>query len=216
MLAIASSCSAPPAATEPTPSPSPRPAPFLTCPTDTIRRGYAPPLSTQLWCERADRTLHGPWITWYDSGQMKTRGGYDRGQKTGLWERWHETGRIAERGRYQQGQPVGPQKRWNQHGQRLVLLTVCVRHTPSGFVVPRSRVTVLDVGARRSHSRTTDHDGIAAFDLTSGAYRVLALDGSTPVEVEAAPVSDSPPPTVILEIERPLFRPRIGTHCPDP
>ncbi len=40
----------------------------------------------------------GTWIYWYDNGQVRERGAYDRGRRRGLWTQWYPNGQKRAEG----------------------------------------------------------------------------------------------------------------------
>ena len=40
----------------------------------------------------------GVWIYWYDNGQVRERGAYDRGRRTGHWTQWYPNGQKRSEG----------------------------------------------------------------------------------------------------------------------
>jgi hypothetical protein len=94
------------------------------CPAGT-RRGSADHIE---WCEverewktvgGQDAVKHGPWRVWWETGGLRQRGEYVRGQPDGEWTTWHPSGRMAERGRYVRGQREGTWSSWNAAGAPL-------------------------------------------------------------------------------------------------
>jgi len=46
---------------------------------------------------------HGDWITYYQSGQLLSKGKYIDGLREGVWETYNENGTIYETGKYIKG-----------------------------------------------------------------------------------------------------------------
>lgn len=59
----------------------------------------------------------GELSVWYESGQRRSRGTWQRGQKHGLFEHWHENGKPAKRVVYDRGLADGPYVEWNERGE---------------------------------------------------------------------------------------------------
>ncbi len=55
-----------------------------------------------------EKQMHGEFVTYYDNGQISTKGRYNRGKLDGLYESWYKTGELASSGEYSQGKQVGP------------------------------------------------------------------------------------------------------------
>jgi hypothetical protein len=107
-----------------------RPAPLdaFVCPPGT-RHGSADHIE---WCELErewkavggqDAVKHGPWRISSDTGGLRQRGEFARGQPHGEWTTWHSSGRMAERGQYVEGRRDGLWLRWNAAGQPLPRLS---------------------------------------------------------------------------------------------
>ena len=59
----------------------------------------------------------GKYISYYENGQIKEKGNYQKGNKTGLWKQWHLNGQIASSGKHEGWKKVGPWKLWYDNGQ---------------------------------------------------------------------------------------------------
>lgn len=56
---------------------------------------------------------NGPWVTWYENGNPKSRGSYTLGVKEGLWTTFHPDGGQAAEGHYVQGLEQGSWQFWD-------------------------------------------------------------------------------------------------------
>lgn len=61
----------------------------------------------------------GALTVWYESGQLRSQGTWQRGQKHGLFEHWHENGNPAKRVVYDRGLADGPYVEWNERGEMV-------------------------------------------------------------------------------------------------
>jgi antitoxin component YwqK of YwqJK toxin-antitoxin module len=52
---------------------------------------------------------HGPYISYYDNGQIKYRGYYNKAKKNGLWQSFRKNSQIISKGNYKNGLKEG---RW--------------------------------------------------------------------------------------------------------
>jgi antitoxin component YwqK of YwqJK toxin-antitoxin module len=50
----------------------------------------------------------GPWIHYWDNGQLSWKGTYKDGKKEGLWITYFTTGQLLSKGTYKDGKEVGP------------------------------------------------------------------------------------------------------------
>ncbi len=41
---------------------------------------------------------NGVWVYWYDNGQVRERGSYDRGRREGFWTQWYPNGQKRAEG----------------------------------------------------------------------------------------------------------------------
>jgi len=48
------------------------------------------------WSENnyVEGVFHGPYLVWYENGQLRIKGQYDMGKKVGLWELYDESGKV--------------------------------------------------------------------------------------------------------------------------
>jgi hypothetical protein len=50
----------------------------------------------------------GPWVTYFDSGQLKVKGTYKDGKRDGLWVSYHDNGQLFQKGSYKDDNADGP------------------------------------------------------------------------------------------------------------
>lgn len=84
---------------------------------------------------------HGPWVSWYSTGQKQLEGeyrndvqvgrftwwypngqkaiegSYDNGKQYGEWSWWHSNGQKSTQGEYADGNPIGRWLWWNEDGK---------------------------------------------------------------------------------------------------
>ena len=111
------------------------------CPDGALHKGASPPDGGRIWCEDSSAALHGPMTAWHDSGELKVRGRYDSGKKSGkwlyffedglprasgqflrgrmegLWTWWFSNGRSSEEGELLEGLEEGPWVFWHRNGR---------------------------------------------------------------------------------------------------
>ncbi len=63
---------------------------------------------------------HGPWASWYASGQKQIEGEYQNDAHVGKFTWWHENGQRALEGIYDQGKQNGKWVWWYKNGQKSV------------------------------------------------------------------------------------------------
>jgi antitoxin component YwqK of YwqJK toxin-antitoxin module len=70
-----------------------------------------------------DGKLHGPYISWYKSGQKKKEGMFFNAdpyfalKKDGIWTEWYENGQMKLQWTYKDGVKHGPSKWWDKNGK---------------------------------------------------------------------------------------------------
>lgn len=67
-----------------------------------------------------DRTQHGPALAWHASGQLKMKGQYRNGKRTGAFTWWHPNGQKQLEGTYRDGLKSGTWTWWHENGLRAV------------------------------------------------------------------------------------------------
>jgi len=48
---------------------------------------------------------HGPYLSWFDNGQVEMSGSYNEGNKDGIWNYWLKDGSIKEQKVYSLKKP---------------------------------------------------------------------------------------------------------------
>ena len=66
---------------------------------------------------------HGPYVVYYENGQVKLRGAHERGVASGLFESWHANGEKAVAGWYENGAQHGKWSWWHPNGMRQSIAT---------------------------------------------------------------------------------------------
>ena len=88
------------------------------CPSGAVIKGMAPPMGTEVWCEKPDGTKHGRWTWWYGEGRPLSDGALDaEGKPNGPWIAWHESGKRKMQGRYVAGMKDGRWTMWHENGE---------------------------------------------------------------------------------------------------
>ena len=65
----------------------------------------------------------GPWVSYYDNGQLSWKGDYKNGIFDGHWVRYWENGELWTKGDYKNGKNVGPWVVYNADGTVIKKLT---------------------------------------------------------------------------------------------
>ncbi|NIP85292.1 MAG: hypothetical protein GTO03_06935 [Planctomycetales bacterium] len=83
--------------------------------------------------KRGEDEKHGPWRTWYPSGQLQVQANYHHNRPSGEmpWSWWYENGQRAVEGPYVEGQQQGTWTWWHPNGQKK-LAGSYVSGEPSG------------------------------------------------------------------------------------
>ena len=50
----------------------------------------------------------GPWVEYYDSGQLFSKGTFKNGNQDGPWVHYYENGQLESKGTYKNGKKHGP------------------------------------------------------------------------------------------------------------
>ena len=59
---------------------------------------------------------HGPWVEYYENGQLLSKGTYKDGKKEGPWVHYHDNGQLWKKGTYKYGKEEGPWVSYNKDG----------------------------------------------------------------------------------------------------
>jgi len=68
------------------------------------------------WCELPDGRKDGPYVEWWDHGQMRLRGQYQDGGRTGTWITWSRRGKCAREVEFWEGDVHGKARFWYSSG----------------------------------------------------------------------------------------------------
>ena len=60
---------------------------------------------------------HGPWVGYWDNGQLSSKGTYKNGKEEGPWVRYHKNGQLRYKGTYKNGNREGPWVSYYKNGQ---------------------------------------------------------------------------------------------------
>ena len=63
----------------------------------------------------------GPWISYYDDGQLWFNSIWKDGKKNGPWVSYHDNGQLGSKGTYKDGKEVGPWVRYWSDGSEMVV-----------------------------------------------------------------------------------------------
>ena len=55
-----------------------------------------------------DGKKDGPWVMYFDSGQLEYKGTYNNGKKEGPWVSYWDNGQLLSKGTYKNGKKEGP------------------------------------------------------------------------------------------------------------
>ncbi|MBT8493569.1 MAG: hypothetical protein KJO07_10965, partial [Deltaproteobacteria bacterium] len=73
--------------------------------------------ATATWCELPDGRKHGPYIEWWSRGQMRMRGQYQFGGRTGTWLSFSSRGIRTREIEFWEGDIHGKAAFWYDNGQ---------------------------------------------------------------------------------------------------
>ncbi len=63
---------------------------------------------------------HGPWTSWFPSGQMQLQGAYEHDLQVGKFTWWHSNGQRALEGTFDRGKQDGDWTWWHANGQKSI------------------------------------------------------------------------------------------------
>lgn len=63
---------------------------------------------------------HGPWTSWFPSGQMQLQGAYEHDLQVGKFTWWHSNGQRALEGTFDRGKQDGGWTWWHANGQKSI------------------------------------------------------------------------------------------------
>jgi hypothetical protein len=67
-----------------------------------------------------DGKKHGPWVYYYDNGQLMWKGTYKVGKKDGPWIYYHLNGQLWFKGTFKNGKKDGPYVEYHDNGHLTV------------------------------------------------------------------------------------------------
>jgi hypothetical protein len=70
-----------------------------------------------------DGKEHGPWVTYWDNGQLRTKGTYKDEKRDGPWVTYWFNGQLRTKGTYKDGKRDGPWVRYWDNGTVWSALT---------------------------------------------------------------------------------------------
>ena len=59
----------------------------------------------------------GPWVSYYDNGQLWSKGTFKDGKKNGHWVHYHDNGQLMEQGIFSDDKTQGPWVQYHKNGQ---------------------------------------------------------------------------------------------------
>ena len=66
--------------------------------------------------ELKDGKREGPWVYYYDNGQLDNKGVYENGRKEGPWVSYWSNGQLSYKGVFKNGRKEGPWVSYNKDG----------------------------------------------------------------------------------------------------
>ncbi len=68
-------------------------------------------------CVEPGGGLHGPAVSWYPSGGLRSRDSWEHGKKSGTWQVFDEQGTLREEKTFERGSLNGPSTYWHANGK---------------------------------------------------------------------------------------------------
>ena len=59
----------------------------------------------------------GPWVSYFENGQLWDKGDYKNGKEEGPWVAYYDNGQLYLKGEYKNGKKEGPWESYNDDGQ---------------------------------------------------------------------------------------------------
>jgi antitoxin component YwqK of YwqJK toxin-antitoxin module len=59
----------------------------------------------------------GPWLSYYENGQLSTKGAFKNGEQEGPWLSYYENGQLSTKGAFKNGEQEGPWLSYYENGQ---------------------------------------------------------------------------------------------------
>jgi antitoxin component YwqK of YwqJK toxin-antitoxin module len=63
-----------------------------------------------------DSKMDGAWFRYHNNGRLETKGTYKDGKRVGLWVTYHQNGRLSGKGTYKNRKKEGPWVNYNEDG----------------------------------------------------------------------------------------------------
>ena len=164
------------------------------CPKDAQRVGSAPPQGTATWCEKADGTRHGPFLSWYANGQERERGTYTDGSPTGKWNRFSQDGRYRVGTVEPAIQEIGSQK--------FRMIRIDPGKTAIGT---RDRHYDFDKDHTRHHVEITKAFLLGATEVTQGLWEEVTGENPTASRCPGAGIGEHLPVACVSFVEAARF-----------
>ena len=89
----------------------------VTCPPDHRERGKQPPAGHEWQCLDKSGLADGPWLTWYDNGQLMSERQMKNGKEHGRQRSWWPNGQLMMEGISYEGSRYKGFKYWSINGE---------------------------------------------------------------------------------------------------
>lgn len=174
---------------------SPNDVPAARCPPGTTPHYQRGNGMIATWCELEDGRKHGPYLEWWSRSQMRMRGQYQFGGRTGTWLSWSQTGKKlrdiefwegAVHGRaryfYENGGlwKAGEYRRNQEHGQWTWFHEGAGKWMEGGFIAGKKH------GIWKQWARDGSLLGECSFDRGTGTEVVRFESGLVQSKVDYA------------------------------
>lgn len=98
-----------------------QPQPATTCPKGDHAIGQRPPAGHEWQCVDAQGVADGPWLTWYDDGQLMAERHMKQGREHGRQRSWWPNGQLMMEGISYEGHRYKGFKYWSINGEPVDL-----------------------------------------------------------------------------------------------
>lgn len=102
----------------------------LDCPPGTTMQGAAPPAGDEQFCALADGRRHGPYQSWYGSGQLMQSLNFKNGLEHGEQRAWWPNGQLMMRGESVLGKRYRGFDHWDSSGKPRQLRVKVITEQP--------------------------------------------------------------------------------------
>jgi hypothetical protein len=89
------------------------------CPTGTRQMGNTPPQGYSAWCERSGGVKHGWSASWYENGELESKGTYADGLRVGVWRRYFQDGSTKVEAEFHEGKQNGLMRVFDASGRMM-------------------------------------------------------------------------------------------------